>query len=145
MSAAGVHVIGELGLAAVRRLGWEASAVGGLTLGADPVAYAIALASRNSPPTLDAFTVRKETKAHGTGQLIEGCFTKGARVVVVEDVFTTGSSALRAVEAVRSAGGTVVGVLGVVDREEGGVTAIRKAGLPVEALVSIRDLGVEPG
>ncbi|MBI4502093.1 MAG: orotate phosphoribosyltransferase [Gemmatimonadetes bacterium] len=144
MSAAGLQVIGQLGLLRIRSLGWQAQAVGGLTLGADPVAYAIALASRNSPPLLDAFTVRKEAKTHGTAQLIEGCFEKGARVVVVEDVVTTGGSALRAIEAVRSAGGTAVGVLGVVDREEGGLAAIRSAGIPAEALVSIRELGLEP-
>jgi orotate phosphoribosyltransferase len=144
MSAAGLDLIGALGLDALRELGWSADAVGGLTLGADPVAYAIALASRKSPPVLDAFTVRKEVKTHGTGQLIEGCFEPQARVIVVEDVFTTGGSALRAVEAVRQAGGTVVGVLGVVDRDEGGVSAIEKIGLAARALVSIHDLSGEP-
>jgi orotate phosphoribosyltransferase len=142
MSAQGLDLIGQLGLATVRRLGWNAEVVGGLTLGADPVAYAVALASLGSPPALNAFTVRKEAKAHGTSQLIEGCFEPGVRAIVVEDVFTTGGSALRAVEAVRAAGGTVIGVLGVVDREEGGIAAIEKAGLAAEALVTITDLGV---
>ena len=144
MSAAGLQVIGQLALQRIRSLGWQADAVGGLTLGADPVAYAIALASQSVPPPLDAFTVRKEAKAHGTSQLIEGCFEKGARVVVVEDVFTTGGSALRAIDAVGSAGGVTVGVLGVVDREEGGLAAIRRTGIPAEALLSIRDLGLQP-
>jgi orotate phosphoribosyltransferase len=102
------------------------------------------LASRRVPPGIDAFTVRKEAKAHGTGRLIEGCFDKGARVVVVEDVLTTGASALRALDAVRQAGGAVVGVLAVVDREEGGIAEIQKAGVRAEALLSIRDLGLEP-
>src|SRR6266850_4442006 len=138
MSAAGLDLIGRLGLDIIRRNAWQASAIGGLTLGADPVAYAIALASRRDPPELDAFTVRKEAKSHGTAKLIEGCFKTGTRAVVVEDTFTTGASALRAVEAVRAAGGEVVGVLGVVDREEGGLSAVRKAGLAAEALVTIR-------
>jgi orotate phosphoribosyltransferase len=143
MSAAGLDLIGQLGLQLIRKLAWEADSIGGLTLGADPVAYAIAVASRSAPPPIDAFTVRKEAKVHGTGQLIEGCFEKGARVVVVEDVFTTGGSALRALEAVRAAGGVAAGVLGVVDRDEGGLAAIRKMGIPAEAMLSIRDLGVK--
>jgi orotate phosphoribosyltransferase len=143
MSAAGLDLIGALGLEAIREMGWKADSVGGLTLGADPVAYAIALASRKSPPILDAFTVRKEAKTHGTGQLIEGCFQANAQVVVVEDVFTTGGSALRAVDAVRQAGGTVLGVLGVVDRDEGGVSTIEREGLAARALVSIHELSGE--
>ena len=87
-----------------------------------------------------AFTVRKEAKQHGTGRLIEGPFRSGDRVVVVEDVITTGGSALRAVEAIRAAGGTVVGVLAVVDREEGGREAIEGAGLPVVALARAADI-----
>jgi orotate phosphoribosyltransferase len=144
MSASGLEIIGKLGLLSIRDLGWQASNVGGLTLGADPVAYAIALASRHDPPTLDAFTVRKEPKVHGTGQLIEGCFARGTSVVVVDDVFTTGGSALQAIRAVRAAGGTPVGVLAVVDRQEGGLEAIRETGLPAQAMVTVRDLGIEP-
>jgi orotate phosphoribosyltransferase len=144
MSAIGMDLIGQLGLQLIRERHWSVDVIGGLTLGADPVAYAIALASRRSLPTLDAFTVRKEAKDHGTGRLIEGCFEPGNRVVVVEDTFTTGASALKAVAAVRSAGGVVTGVLGVVDREEGGLDAIRKSGIEAGALVTIRELGVQP-
>lgn len=82
-----------------------------------------------------AFTVRKEAKQYGTGKLIEGPFVRGDHVVIVEDVITTGGSALKAVEAVRTAGGTVLGVLALVDREEGGREAIEAAGLEVRALV----------
>ena len=82
-----------------------------------------------------AFTVRKEAKQHGTGKLIEGPFQPGDHVVVVEDVITTGGSALKAVEAVRAAGGIVVGVLALVDREEGGREAIEAAGLTVRSLI----------
>ena len=144
MSAAGQAVIGELGLAAIRREGWAAELVGGLTMGADPVAYAIARASHAYPPEIDAFSVRKEAKAHGTGRRIEGCFRGGAHVVVVEDVITTGASALAAIHAVTEAAGLVSGVLAVVDRDEGGRAAIEQAGYPVVSLARARDLGLVP-
>jgi orotate phosphoribosyltransferase len=144
MSAAGQAVIGELGLQAIRRTGWAVELVGGLTMGADPVAYAIARASHADPPEIDAFSVRKEAKGHGTGRRIEGCFRGGAHVVVVEDVITTGASALAAIRAVTEAAGLVSGVLAVVDREEGGRGAIEQAGYPVVSLARARDLGLAP-
>ena len=93
---------------------------------------------------MDAFTVRKEAKDHGAGRRIEGCFFDGAPVIVVEDVITTGGSALSAIEAIEGAAGTVVGVLGVVDRLEGGRAAIEQSGYPVQTMVTVRDLGVDP-
>ena len=96
MSPEGLAVIGPLALEAIRERGWAVDAVGGLTLGADPIAYATAIASVAAPPLVRAFTVRKEAKQHGTGRLIEGPMREGDRVVVVEDVITTGGSALRA-------------------------------------------------
>jgi orotate phosphoribosyltransferase len=140
MSPDGLACIGPTALAAIDAAGWRADAVGGLTLGADPVAYAIAYASALAARPVRAFTVRKEAKTHGTGRLIEGPFQSGDRVVVVEDVITTGGSALRAAEAIRAAGGQIVGVLAVVDREEGGREAIEAAGMPVVALVRARDV-----
>jgi orotate phosphoribosyltransferase len=140
MSPDGLALIGPLALAALRDVDWRVQAVGGLTLGADPISYAIAYASAESGSPLRAFTVRKEAKAHGTGRLIEGPFHTGDRVAVIEDVITTGGSALRAVEAVRAAGGTVAGVLALVDREEGGRDALVSAGLPVVALVRVSDI-----
>jgi orotate phosphoribosyltransferase len=144
MSSAGLELIGPLALSVIRAAGWEIEAVGGLTLGADPVSYAIAVASTSDPPRLDAFTVRKEPKGHGRGQQIEGCFREGMRVVIVEDVVTTGGSALRAIDAVTRAGGEVRGVLAVVDREEGGRAAIEAAGHSVSVLVTLSDLGLPP-
>jgi orotate phosphoribosyltransferase len=134
MSPDGLALIGPLALAALRASEWRVDAVGGLTLGADPVSYAIAYASALAGTPLRAFTVRKEAKAHGTGRLIEGPFRERDRVAVIEDVITTGGSALRAVEVIRAAGGVVVGVLALVDREEGGREALEGAGLPVLAL-----------
>lgn len=140
MHPEGLSLIGPLGLHAIAERGWHPDAIGGLTLGADPVSYAIAYASQLANLPTRAFTVRKEAKTHGTGKLIEGPFVSGDRVVVVEDVITTGGSALKAVEAVRAAGGLVVGVLAVVDREEGGREAIEAAGLEVEALARAAEI-----
>jgi len=82
MSAQGMVLIGRLGLQAIREAGWAPDAIGGLTMGADPVAYAVAAASAGRPPVIDAFSVRKEAKTHGTGRVIEGNFHEGASVVV---------------------------------------------------------------
>ena len=133
-------MIGPLAFFTLKKSGWEIDAVGGLTLGADPISYAISYASADSRRPLRAFTVRKEVKSHGTGKTIEGPFKEADRVAVVEDVITTGGSALRAIEAVRAAGGIVVGVLALVDREEGGRQAIEAAGVPVISLVSATEI-----
>jgi orotate phosphoribosyltransferase len=140
MSPDGLALIGPLALAALRQSGWLADAIGGLTLGADPISYAIAYASASTDAPLRAFTVRKEAKAHGTGRLIEGPFREGDRVVVVEDVITTGGSALRAVDAIRAAGGSVSGVLALVDREEGGRAALEDVGLSVIVLARASEI-----
>lgn len=142
MSGEGQALIGALGLAALSARGWSPRAVGGLTLGADPVAYAIAHAARRAGVVLDAFTVRREAKPHGTGRRIEGCFAAGDPVVVIEDVITTGRSALDAIATLRNEQALVLGVLAVVDREEGGRAALEAAGFPVKALVAASELGV---
>jgi len=134
MSPEGLSVIGPLALAALRKSRWKIDAIGGLTLGADPISYAISYASANSDQPLRAFTVRKEAKTHGTGKVIEGPFQEHDCVAVIEDVITTGGSALRAIEAVRAANGSVAGVLALVDREEGGREAIEATGTPVISL-----------
>ena len=136
MSPEGLVLIGRLALEKLRQSGWAVDAVGGLTLGADPISYAISYASADSARPVRAFTVRKEAKTYGAGRLVEGPVASGDRVAIVEDVITTGASALRAVSAVKDIGGTVVGVLAVVDREEGGREALEKAGLQVIALTT---------
>lgn len=140
MSPEGLAVIGPLGLAAIREKGWRVDAVGGLTLGADPIACAISYASASTNAPLRAFTVRKEPKTHGTGKLIEGAYRSGDRVAVIEDTITTGGSARKAVEAVRAAGGTVVGVLALVDREEGGRETLEAEGLEVVSLARASEI-----
>jgi orotate phosphoribosyltransferase len=117
--------------------GWSFSAVGGLTLGADPVAAAMLHASGGE---LDAFVVRKAEKAHGMQQRIEGPSVAGRRVLVVEDVSTTGGSPLTAVDAVRAAGGEVAGVAVIVDR--GARAAIEAAGLEFRSAYTLADLGL---
>ena len=136
-------LIGRLGTAAIRGAGWRPRAVGGLTMGADPVAYAIAAASRGTDIQMDAFSVRKEVKGHGTGRGIEGNFGVGFEVVIVEDVITTGGSARKAIQAVEDAGGKVLAVLAVVDRGEGGRASLEAEGREVVALMSAEDLGVK--
>ena len=142
MSAEGLVLIGRLGLEAIRAARWAPKAVGGLTMGADPVAYAVAAASASSPPSIDAFSVRKEAKSHGTARRIEGNFGAGDPVVIIEDVITTGGSAAKAIEAVRAEGASVLGVLAVVDREEGGRAHLEAMGVRVVALTTSRRLGL---
>ncbi len=142
MSAEGQHLIGRLGLQAIRAAGWAPASVGGLTMGADPVAYAIAHASLGAPPVVDAFSVRKTAKEHGTRRRIEGNFAGGTGVVVIEDVITSGASALEAISAVTGEGGVVLGVLAVVDREQGGRTELERRGIHVVALTTTTSLGI---
>lgn len=143
MSAEGMVLIGRMGWEAIRRTGWRPTAIGGLTMGADPVAYAIAAASFGSDRAVDAFSVRKEAKDHGRGRLIEGNFKQGDQVVVVEDVITSGDSAARAIAAIEQAEGRVLGVLAVVDREEGGRGALEGAGRRVVTLITAGELGLK--
>jgi orotate phosphoribosyltransferase len=140
MSGEGLVLLGALGLERIAARGWRPEFIGGLTLGADPVAYAIAAAARSRGTALDAFTVRKQAKEHGTGKRIEGCFSSGASVVIVEDVITSGRSALEAIGAVEAEGARVVGVLAVVDRQEGGRASLERAGYAVETLLTANEL-----
>jgi orotate phosphoribosyltransferase len=140
MSGKGQVLIGRTGLAALDEAGWKPSAVGGLTLGADPIAYAMAHAASLAGRELDAFTVRKQAKVHGTGKRIEGSFTPERPVVVIEDTITTGGSALDAVSAVLGEGGSILGVLALVDREEGGRERIEGEGHAVHALFTASEL-----
>ena len=119
---------------------WEFDAVGGLTLGADPVAAAMLHAAAARGRALDAFVVRKEGKAHGLQRRIEGPDVAGRRVLAVEDTSTTGASVLTAVDALTEAGAVVVGVAVIVDRGAG--DAVRSAGLGYRSAYSLTDLGL---
>jgi len=120
--------------------GWAYDAVGGLTLGADPVAAAMLHAAAGAGRALDAFVVRKQDKAHGLQRRVEGPDVAGRRVLAVEDTSTTGGSVLTAVAALRDAGADVVGVAVVVDRGAG--DAVRAAGLDYRSAYSMDELGV---
>lgn len=147
LSARGARLIGDLAIERLREAGLldRIQGVGGLTLGADPIATAISLASLNAglgQEGVAAFIVRKEAKGHGTGRFIEGAenLPAGARVVVVEDVSTTGASAWTAVERMRDAGYDVAAVLTVVDRQQGATEMLGARGVPLMALLRLSDL-----
>lgn len=134
----GAHLIGKLLLPPALEL--KPDAVGGLTLGADPVTASLIAESHRRGSPLMGFIVRKETKTHGRGRQIEGNLEAGNRALILEDVITTGGSALTAAAAIKEAGAEVVGVLAIVDREEGGKEAIAEAGLTVKALFTASEL-----
>ncbi len=140
----GAHWIGQAGwdlvLGKIEAEGLEVDAIGGMTMGADPISLVVGMASSEHEKALQVFTVRKEPKGHGRGKQIEGNFKEGDRVVVVDDVITTGGSTLKAIEAIRAAGGEVVFCLVLVDREEGGRPAIEADGVPVVSIFTRREL-----
>jgi orotate phosphoribosyltransferase len=140
MSPEGLALIGPMAIEAVRSTNLKIDAAGGLTLGADPITYSIAVASYWRPPLIRAFSVRKDVKLHGTGKLIEGSFQAGDNVLVTEDVITTGASALKAIKTIREAGGQIKAVLALVDREDGGREAIEREGYPVICLFSLGEI-----
>jgi orotate phosphoribosyltransferase len=138
LDGASAPVIGRVMLDVTAGLDYDA--VGGLTLGADPVAAAMLHAAAVQGRTLDAFVVRKSEKAHGLQRRIEGPDVAGRRVLAVEDTSTTGGSVLTAVEALREAGAEVVGVAVIVER--GAAPAVEAAGLPYVAAYTLGDLGL---
>ena len=140
MSPDGLVLVGPLAHAMLLSSGWSVDSVGGLTMGADPVSYAIAYASAQAGAPIRCFAVRKEPKGHGTGKRIEGSFQRGDRVVVIEDSMTTGGSALNAAAAIRAEGGEVVGALTLVDREEGAREALAAQGIPLIAFTTADEL-----
>ena len=127
LDARGAQLAGQVFLEEIREQGWEPNAIGGLTMGADPIVVAVAVTSG----TIHGFLVRKAEKQHGTGRRIEGFAEKGARVVIVDDVCTTGSSTVQAIEAAREFGFEIIGVMCLVEREEAhGRPNVEKAAVP---------------
>ncbi|MFO0918940.1 MAG: orotate phosphoribosyltransferase [Planctomycetaceae bacterium] len=122
----------------------EFSVIGGMSIGADPIVGGVLTVAATRGLTLDGFLVRKESKGHGTKKYIEGPVQPGAKVVVIDDVVTTGGSALEAVDRIREFGGHVVCVVGIVDRKEGGAANFAARDLPFRALLSIEDFGIQP-
>jgi len=142
----GAILIGKVGWELLRKtaaeLGRKVDAVGGLTMGADPIAVSIGITAQfdNPESALQVFTVRKKVKEHGRQKLIEGNFAKGNSVVVIEDVVTTGGSAIQAIDAIESEGGQVAFVLALVDRQEGGRANIEKRGHKVVSMFTRAEL-----
>src|SRR5438874_8857677 len=142
----GACLIGEVGWASLKqtaaKLNKKVNAIGGLTLGADPIALSIGIAAHreNSSTRLQVFTVRKAVKDHGQQKRIEGNFASGDSVVIVDDVITTGGSTIQAIDAIEQAGGHVAFVLVLLDREEGGRENIEQRGHKVISIFTRADL-----
>jgi len=146
LDAAGAVATGEAVVEEIRERGWKADAIGGLTMGADPIVVATSVISSQQGAPINGFLVRKAEKTHGTGQRIEGFREKGAQVVVVDDVCTTGASTIQAIEAAREFGFEISGVLCIVEREEaGGRANVEEAAAPVPfvALFTANDVRAE--
>ena len=144
LDASGAMLVGRGMLAVLRAAGPLPDAVGGLAIGADPVTGAIVTMAGVEGLPLKGFLVRKEAKDHGTQRFIEGPVVAGQRVAIVEDVVTTAGSALVAIARAREFGLVVDRVVAVIDRLAGGAEALARAGVPLDALVTIRDLGIDP-
>src|SRR3954469_19338346 len=128
LDARGARLTGQLFLKEIQARGWRPEAIGGLTLGANPIAVATAVVSAEAGEPIHAFLVRNAEKQHGTGQRIEGFRRKGARVVIVDDVCTTGASTIQAIEAAREFGFEIVGVMCLLEREDaGGRASVERA------------------
>jgi orotate phosphoribosyltransferase len=139
----GAQLVGEglLDLLAAQSL---PNAVGGMSIGADPITAAIVTMSGMRDLPIVGFMVRKESKGHGTNKFIEGPVKPGDTAVIVEDVVTTGGSSLQAIERAEAFGLKIVGVLAIIDRMEGGAQAFAQRGYQFASLLSIRDFGIEP-
>lgn len=133
LDAEGARLTGRVLLDEIRARNWAAQAIGGLTLGADPLVVSVAVLSSQEGKPIHGFLVRKAEKQHGTGQRIEGFRQKGAKVVVVDDVCTTGGSTIQGIEAAREAGFEVIGVIALVEREDAlGRPAVEKTAAPAK-------------
>ena len=140
----GANLIAAGMLDTIQAAGKLPDAVGGMAIGADPITASIVTVAGQQGLPLKGFMVRKEAKGHGTGKQVEGPVAAGQRVVIVEDVITSGGSALKAVEAAREFGLDVQCVVAIIDRLAGGEAAFRAKGLELITLSTIRDFGIEP-
>ena len=144
LDAHGAMLVGRAILERLRSLGPLPAAVGGMSIGADPITSAVITMAGVEGLPLKGFMVRKEPKDHGTKKYVEGPVEPGQRVVIVEDVTTTGGSSLLAIDRVQEFGLVVERVITVIDRLAGAKDAFAARGIPLESLVTIRDLGIEP-
>jgi orotate phosphoribosyltransferase len=141
LNAEGMYLVGHLMYDLIKsRKSWKVKGVGGLTLGADPVANAIAYTAYLIDEPLESFVVRKEPKKHGTMLWVEGNVKKGDRVIIIEDVVTTGGSSKKAIDRAKKCGLNVLGVVVLIDRQEGGREAIESLGVPVKVLLTKEEI-----
>jgi len=145
--APAMPLIGRLILRKIRARGWNPEAVGGLMVGAEPIAFSVARESLDQPPSVDAFIVRKEAKAHGTQKLVEGIDpTQGRKVVVIDDVCTKGDSTALAIKNMQSVGMQVLGAICLVDREMGASDLLRREfGIELESIFKLSELRANSG
>lgn len=137
LNAEGMYLTGNLLYDLIKsRKSWKAKGIGGLTLGADPLSNAIAYTYYIKGEPMEAFVVRKEPKKHGTMLWVEGNVKQGDKVVITEDVITTGGSTIKAIDRAQKSGLKVLGVVVLIDRQEGGRQAIEKLGVPVLTLLT---------
>ncbi len=141
LNSEGMYLVGNLLYDLIKsRKSWKAKGVGGLTLGADPLSNAIAYTSYIKGEPLESFVVRKEPKKHGTMLWVEGNVKEGDRVVIIEDVITTGGSTIKAIDRAKKCGLKVLGVIVLIDRQEGGKKAIESHGVKVEVLLTKEEI-----
>jgi orotate phosphoribosyltransferase len=141
MVAEAMPLVGRAFLHKIRERGWSPEAVGGLTLGADPIAFAIARESLEARPSIDAFVVRKEPKKHGTEKFVEGLeATEGKRVVILDDVCTKGDSTWQAIAKAQDAGMHVLGAICLVDRQQGATEMLAGKGILLEHVFTLAEL-----
>jgi orotate phosphoribosyltransferase len=137
----GMYLVGSLMYDLIKsRKSWKVKGIGGLTLGADPISNAIAHTSYLKGDPLESFVVRKEPKKHGTMLWVEGNVREGDKVIIVEDVVTTGGSTIKAIDRARKCGLKVLGVVVLIDRQEGGREAIEAKGVHVKVLMTKKDI-----
>ncbi len=144
LDAHGARLVAEGILDLLLAAGPMPAAVGGMSIGADPITAAVVTMSAIRRTSIAGFMVRKESKGHGTNQYIEGPVQPGSNVAIVEDVVTTGGSSLMAIERCEAVGLKVVRVIAIIDRMEGGAEAFIQHGYPFSSLLTIRDFGIEP-
>jgi orotate phosphoribosyltransferase len=144
LDAAGAMLVGQAVLARLQELGPLPDAVGGMSIGADPITAAVVTMAGAAGLPLKGFMIRKEPKGHGLGRYVEGPVASGNRVVILEDVVTTGGSSLLAIDRAIEFGLQVERVVTLVDRLAGGKEAFAARGIPMDAMITIRDLGIDP-
>lgn len=141
----GLYLVGKLLFQKLKELDLKVDAIGGLTMGADPIAFAVARYSYDMREPIEAFVIRKEPKGHGTMSQIEGNVKEGDRVVIIDDVVTTGASTIKAMNVAKENGLIIVGIIALLDRcEHKGRQNIEALGYPFWSILTIEDFGIKP-